>query len=70
MLKSRTLVRLILVAVLLAIMVVPLMGATVGHQAGTSSTTIQAGAPNEQPAAVIACNTGDPGTSGGGCGGG
>ena len=70
MLKSRTLIRLMLVVLLLAAMIVPLAGAAVSGVAATDGPAIQAGVTGEQPAAVIACTTGDPGTSGGGCGGG
>jgi hypothetical protein len=69
MLKSRTLLCLLLAVVLLAVMVVPLVGAAGGFAAGESAT-IQARVFSGQPAAVIACVPGDPGTSGGGCGGG
>jgi hypothetical protein len=69
MLKSRTHLCLLLAVVLLAVMVVPLMGAA-GSLAAVESNTIQAHVFTGQPAAVIACIPGDPGTSGGGCGGG
>lgn len=70
MLKSHTFIRLVLVAVFLAVMVVSLTGGVVGSQTAVESDTIQAGIYGEQPAAVIACTTGDPGSSSGGCGGG
>lgn len=75
MLKLRKLIRLMLVVLLLAAMIVPLAGAvgsgvTISGVAAPDGPAAQAGTVGEQPAAVIACQTGDPGTSGGGCGGG
>jgi hypothetical protein len=68
MLKPRTLLRVLLVFVLLAAIVVHLVGAD--NNATVNDATIQSDVTSDQPSGVIACNTGDPGSSSGGCGGG